>query len=90
MKRFLFILFFFIIFENNSFSTSKISAYECKEVSSLVNEDNNLEIFYRDFKAATLIVEEDLIEADKWGSTIKGKAKFIYNNYSLFSFGVVC
>ena len=82
MKRFLFILFFFIILENNSFSTSKITTYECKEVSTIVNEDNNLEIFYRDFKAATLIVEEDLIEADKWGSTIQGKAKFIYNNYS--------
>ena len=82
MKKFLVTIIIILSWCNVSYSEMLITTYKCKEVSTLVDEDKTLSVFYRDKKAATLIKKiEDIYSLDKWGSPVYGTATFIEGNY---------
>ena len=82
MKKFLVTIIIILSWCNVSYSEMLITTYKCKEVSTLVDEDKTLSVFYRDKKAATLIKKiEEIYSLDKWGSPLYGTATFIEGNY---------
>ena len=82
MKKLFGLIFLILSWCNVSYSEMIITTYKCKEVSTLVDEDKKLSVFYRDKKAATLIKKiEEIYSLDKWGSPVYGTATFIEGNY---------
>ena len=82
MKKLLGLIFLILSWCNVSYTEMIITTYKCKEVSTLVDEDKKLSVFYRDKKAATLIKKiEEIYSQDKWGSPVYGTATFIEGNY---------
>jgi len=82
MKKLFGLIFLILSWCNVSYSEMIITTYKCKEVSTLVDEDKKLSVFYRDKKAATLIKKiEEIYSQDKWGSPVYGTATFIEGNY---------
>ena len=82
MKKLLGLIFLILSWCNVSYTEIIITTYKCKEVSTLVDEDKTLSVFYRDKKAATLIKKiEEISSQDKWGSIVYGTATFIEGNY---------
>ena len=82
MKKLLGLIFLILLWCNVSYTEMIITTYKCKEVSTLVDEDKTLSVFYRDKKTATLIKKiEDIYLLDKWGSPVYGTVTFIEGNY---------